>query len=89
MSNLATHLTKLESVIVSTLRRPASLCDKSCCASVKLAIANPLQVNSTQNSAPCDAFLANKPVDDSTFEGRTGKQVRLEHPAIRLSKGQR
>ena len=32
MSNLATHLTKLESVIVSTLRRPASLCDKSCCA---------------------------------------------------------
>ena len=34
MSNLATHLTKLESVIVSTLRRPASLCDKSCCESL-------------------------------------------------------
>ena len=32
MSNLATHLTKLESVIVSTLRRPASLCDESCSA---------------------------------------------------------
>ena len=34
MSNLATHLTKLESVIVSTLRRPASLRDKLCCANV-------------------------------------------------------
>ena len=40
MSNLATHLTKLESVIVSTLRRPASLCDKSCCVGAFLVEIN-------------------------------------------------
>ena len=46
MSNLATHLTKLESVIVSTLRRPASLCDKSCCDGVPIStlISQPMSI---------------------------------------------
>ena len=34
---------------------------------------------------PVMLFWVDKSVDDSTFEGRTGKQVRLEHPELTMA----